>query len=554
MRDSIRITELWEHRRIVLCFLRHFGCAFCKQMVAGLNQLILRLKGHGVPVVAIGIGNVEQARQFLATSKFNGELYVDGNPQDPQTFRLFKLLSGPAVIKTPDGTILEAVIKASAEAEADGFKNEPPEGWTGSVFHIGGTFVLGCGNSCDFVHRSQHAGDHPDLEAVATAAIGRTLDGQQITYPTTQAWINRLETGKRKNVQHAISKDGHISKLLPRMSTQSLALSNTHVGGCVLLASIYFSLRHLSIHFAAVGIVLISIMLDMMLTFRKRRKRDTLHDIRIITPRQIDTIVLEKGMIECDCGFIESSTDATSIRQGSTVDVFGPAFSNADLINSDGSLPENMSVADVDEYQKAVCYFREFLAKGHNDLGREGPTCPFVPTALRKNTLYMAVCRPNGGQPTTREYVEKIVLEFLNRFAALKPVGGRIEIYKAILMIFPGVPLSRASEIIDAVQAKLKPLFVRRGLMLGEFHMYNDTPGLRNPNFYPLRTPTPCLAIRKIVPTDLAFLDMSKYSADTRVEFLQSYLKQFEIDKLKGGDRKSFEEARLALERAKKEL
>ena len=39
---------------------------------------------------------------------------------------------------------------------------------------------------------------------------------------------------------------------------------------------------------------------------------------------------------------------------------------------------------------------------------------------------------------------------------------------------------------------------------------YNNCPGLRNSNFYPLRTPFPCLAMRHMVPTDIAFMALDK--------------------------------------------
>jgi hypothetical protein len=51
------------------------------------------------------------------------------------------------------------------------------------------------------------------------------------------------------------------------------------------------------------------------------------------------------------------------------------------------------------------------------------------------------------------------------------------------------------------------------------------------------RTPTPCLAIRRIVPSDIAFLDISKYEPAIRVQFLKSYLEQFETAD-SAGDRK----------------
>ena len=62
------------------------------------------------------------------------------------------------------------------------------------------------------------------------------------------------------------------------------------------------------------------------------------------------------------------------------------------------------------------------------------------------------------------------------------------------------------------------------------FDRHNNASGLRNPHFYPLRTPLPSLAVRRIVPTDLVFLSPAKYAPALRVKFLRSYLRQFEGD------------------------
>jgi len=72
------------------------------------------------------------------------------------------------------------------------------------------------------------------------------------------------------------------------------------------------------------------------------------------------------------------------------------------------------------------------------------------------------------------------------------------------------VPGPELRQVIDGVQLALKPEFLAKGLMVGEFHRLNNACGLRNSSFYPLRTPSPCLAVRKIVPTDLAFMSPAK--------------------------------------------
>jgi len=42
--------------------------------------------------------------------------------------------------------------------------------------------------------------------------------------------------------------------------------------------------------------------------------------------------------------------------------------------------------------------------------------------------------------------------------------------------------------------------------MIGEFHANNNTPGLHNSEFFPLRTPYPTLTLRHMHPSDVVFL------------------------------------------------
>jgi hypothetical protein len=94
------------------------------------------------------------------------------------------------------------------------------------------------------------------------------------------------------------------------------------------------------------------------------------------------------------------------------------------------------------------------------------------------------------------------------------------------LAIFPSLAANGAdgAAMIDKVQARLKPYFVEMGMMLGEFHAGNESPGLRNPDFRPLRSPIPMLAIRHMVESDLPFLNRETYTPKQRSAFLRSYL------------------------------
>ena len=71
----------------------------------------------------------------------------------------------------------------------------------------------------------------------------------------------------------------------------------------------------------------------------------------------------------------------------------------------------------------------------------------------------------------------------------MEPIKGAARAFKAAIFIFPDISLDQTTECIDGVQEICKPFYVRQGLMLGEFHLRNNSTGLRNQHFYPLRTP-----------------------------------------------------------------
>jgi hypothetical protein len=174
--------------------------------------------------------------------------------------------------------------------------------------------------------------------------------------------------------------------------------------------------------------------------------------------------------------------------------------------------------------RETVAWMRSFLAKPNKDLGRTGPVCPFVPMSLALDTIFMTAIPTD--ETTAPEKIEEIVGNFRDIFLELEPKDGDDAINKSLMMLFPGVPHEQAPMLIDGVQKKLKPRFTRFGLMLGEFHQLNDTPGLRNPLFRPLRSPICMLVIRYMVESDLPFLERPDDPPGARIGFLRSYLRR----------------------------
>lgn len=179
---------------------------------------------------------------------------------------------------------------------------------------------------------------------------------------------------------------------------------------------------------------------------------------------------------------------------------------------------------ELEPLRQTVAWMRSFLAKPHPDLGRTGPVCPFVPMSLALDTIYLTAIPTDS--MTEPEKIEEIVGTFRDIFLELEPKDGDDAINKSLMMLFPNVPHEQGPTLIDAVQRKLKPRFTRFGLMLGEFHQLNETPGLRNPNFRPLRSPICMLVIRYMVESDLPFLERPNDPPGARIGFLRSYLRR----------------------------
>jgi hypothetical protein len=152
-------------------------------------------------------------------------------------------------------------------------------------------------------------------------------------------------------------------------------------------------------------------------------------------------------------------------------------------------------------------------------------------------------------EEAVRKILAKLLMDFIPIFETLEPATGKVRQFKAIILIFPDIKNSQAHNIIDEVQVRVKEMFVEKGLMCGEFHATNNASGLRNKNFFPLRTPYPCLAIRHMVPGDIAFMDLENYELKLRVKLIRGFLDIFGDE-----DKPQVHEARKKLEETETEI
>ena len=156
----VELLSLWRERCAVVAFLRHFGCILCRQRAALLGGLCAEIRARGAELVLIGSGTHSQARQFLQSCGFAGELYVDPKREAFQAFGLHR-----SVLRVLDPRALWC----ATAARRAGFRAEP---LAGDPWQQGGTFVLGPGNRLHFAHRDRRAGDHARSADVLGALPG----------------------------------------------------------------------------------------------------------------------------------------------------------------------------------------------------------------------------------------------------------------------------------------------------------------------------------------------------------------------------------------------
>ena len=158
------------------------------------------------------------------------------------------------------------------------------------------------------------------------------------------------------------------------------------------------------------------------------------------------------------------------------------------------------------QIEQLVAWFYDYLCQPHPDLGRPGPVCPFVPTAIEKGLIHLCFY-PQVELDTDPDELRNILIFERDRFLELEPRSGNNAQFKANILLFPNLPEPDAYSVIETIQRTLQEEFVSQGLMVGEFHSGPPMkPGLWNRDFLPLHCPIPLIAIRHMVPTDILFL------------------------------------------------
>ncbi len=148
-------------------------------------------------------------------------------------------------------------------------------------------------------------------------------------------------------------------------------------------------------------------------------------------------------------------------------------------------------------------WIKTFVARPHEDLGRAGSVCPFVPEALERKTLWLAPEQLTGRSVSD---VVQLMNGYKSLFLGAQPIHGDDANYKSIVVVFTDLAADRAKDYFDGVLQQLgAPSYAEDGLVLGGFYETNEGSAIYNPSFRPFTAPVPFLLMRHAVISDWKF-------------------------------------------------
>ncbi len=154
------LASLSKLHPVLVVFLRHAGCTFCRQAVADVAQVRQRIEANGVQIVFVHLGNPQATAMLLARHGFQSMDTI--HDTDQSLYQAFGLKRATIAQVASPRVIWRGICAGLFEGHGVG----KPEG---DVLQLPGVFLLdNCEVAKSFRHRT--AADRPDYLSVGSIA------------------------------------------------------------------------------------------------------------------------------------------------------------------------------------------------------------------------------------------------------------------------------------------------------------------------------------------------------------------------------------------------
>jgi peroxiredoxin len=155
--SDVRLGDLWAKRPLVLAFVRHFGCVFCREHVKELKEQAGRIDVAGADLVVVGSGAPNFIRGFRDATGFTGRVLADATGAAFEAAGMHR-------------SVLSTLNPVSAvKGLASLLRGNKYGGVQGDNYQQGGTLVIIPPGEIVYEYRSRYAGDAPPVAATVSA-------------------------------------------------------------------------------------------------------------------------------------------------------------------------------------------------------------------------------------------------------------------------------------------------------------------------------------------------------------------------------------------------
>ena len=173
-----------------------------------------------------------------------------------------------------------------------------------------------------------------------------------------------------------------------------------------------------------------------------------------------------------------------------------------DDLEADGRA-RNLELRDQEALQSVAAWIRSFILEPNAELGRPGPVCPFMPTSVERQTMWLAPEQIGDGSAAD---VIALMDGYKRRLLEVGPSDGGEPDYSVITVVFTDLPADRAQGVFDDVLGQIAvPSYVEDGIVFGPFFDGNQATAIYNDGFRPFQSPVPFIFVRHGVVSDWKF-------------------------------------------------
>ncbi|MEM6726380.1 MAG: peroxiredoxin-like family protein [Bacteroidota bacterium] len=159
--EGSNIFELSTNKPVLLVFLRHFGCTFCREAMEELSKKKGKLAKDGIELVFVHMADDETADRYFKRYKLEGSLHIS----DPECelYQKFGLVKGNFNQLFGLNVWMRGIQAGVLQVHGIG-------SYVGDGFQMPGVFMIQ--NGCireKFVHNK--VSDKPDYERLAACCV-----------------------------------------------------------------------------------------------------------------------------------------------------------------------------------------------------------------------------------------------------------------------------------------------------------------------------------------------------------------------------------------------